>query len=230
MRFICAGLSKTGTKSLVAALRYLGYTVYDIEENWRYHMDEWIKAFQGTNPDFTAMYASVDTAIDLPPYLFVRDILVALPELKVILTVRENAEEWLTSLTRSLDIWWSVYNQRWLKLARVLTPTGRKWATLIRHQTAALNTLDYTRHIEEVKAIVPADRLLVFNVKEGWEPLCAFLGHEAPSIPFPHRNKKSEFIPDMINKSSIVARMRMELTIILSCFVLIIGICLILLF
>jgi hypothetical protein len=46
----------------------------------------------------------------------------------------------------------------------------------------------YLRHIDEVKATVPAERLLVYSVTEGWEPLCRFLGHPVPETPFPHAN------------------------------------------
>jgi len=46
----------------------------------------------------------------------------------------------------------------------------------------------YIRHIDEVKTSVPEERLLVFSVTEGWEPLCRFLGHPVPAIPFPHAN------------------------------------------
>lgn len=41
---------------------------------------------------------------------------------------------------------------------------------------------------EEVRRNVPSERLLVFNVKEGWAPLCRFLGKEIPDVPFPHAN------------------------------------------
>jgi hypothetical protein len=41
---------------------------------------------------------------------------------------------------------------------------------------------------------VPAERLLVYEVKEGWEPLCEFLGVEAPKDePFPHLNDTDAF-------------------------------------
>jgi hypothetical protein len=51
----------------------------------------------------------------------------------------------------------------------------------------------YRRNIEEVKAGLPAERLLVFDVAEGWEPLCAFLGLPVPDIPFPSTNNTKEF-------------------------------------
>ena len=51
----------------------------------------------------------------------------------------------------------------------------------------------YNEWIEEVKSTVPADRLLVFNTKDGWGPLCEFLDMPAPSQPFPKTNAKDEF-------------------------------------
>jgi len=52
----------------------------------------------------------------------------------------------------------------------------------------------YERHNEEVKRCVPAERLLVFDVKQGWEPLCQFLGVPVPEgVPFPHLNDTAEF-------------------------------------
>jgi Sulfotransferase domain len=46
----------------------------------------------------------------------------------------------------------------------------------------------FERHNEEVKRRVPAERLLVYEIKEGWGPLCDFLGVEEPDKPFPHLN------------------------------------------
>lgn len=51
----------------------------------------------------------------------------------------------------------------------------------------------YDDHVEQVKKTVPADRLLVFKLGDGWEPLCKFLGTEIPNIPFPNANAAEEF-------------------------------------
>ena len=51
----------------------------------------------------------------------------------------------------------------------------------------------FHRHNEEVQSKVPADRLLVWEVKEGWEPICRFLGVEVPDTPFPHLNDTASF-------------------------------------
>jgi hypothetical protein len=50
----------------------------------------------------------------------------------------------------------------------------------------------FNRHNEEVKRRVPKERLLVYEVKEGWGPLCEFLGVEEPDKPFPHVNEAAE--------------------------------------
>ena len=51
----------------------------------------------------------------------------------------------------------------------------------------------FTRHIEEVKEYVPEEKLLVYEVRQGWGPLCAFLGVDVPDQEFPHLNKKENF-------------------------------------
>jgi hypothetical protein len=51
----------------------------------------------------------------------------------------------------------------------------------------------YRRRIEEVKAAIEPGRLLVFDVAEGWEPLCRFLGKPLPATPFPRTNSTAEF-------------------------------------
>ena len=58
----------------------------------------------------------------------------------------------------------------------------------------------YKERIEEVKRVVPADKLLVFEVADGWEPLCKFLGVDVPDVPFPAINKRKE----MINKLAVM--------------------------
>jgi hypothetical protein len=51
----------------------------------------------------------------------------------------------------------------------------------------------YNRHNEEVKRVIPKDRLLVFEAKDGWEKLCAFLGVPIPDKPYPNMNTTEEF-------------------------------------
>jgi hypothetical protein len=57
----------------------------------------------------------------------------------------------------------------------------------------------FDKHHEEVKAYVPADKLLVYNVADGWEPLCQFLDKPIPATALPHTNKKEDFA-EMLNE------------------------------
>ena len=50
----------------------------------------------------------------------------------------------------------------------------------------------YRIHNHRVKSFVPADKLLVYNLKQGWKPLCDFLECEDPLLAFPHENVKAE--------------------------------------
>jgi hypothetical protein len=52
----------------------------------------------------------------------------------------------------------------------------------------------YRRRTEQVRAAIPPERLLVFEVTEGWEPLCAFLNAPVPDGPFPRTNSTEEFL------------------------------------
>jgi len=81
----------------------------------------------------------------------------------------------------------------------------------------------YLEHNSRVKATIPRDQLLVYNVKQGWKPLCGFLGVDIPDVPFPKLNVKSGGIPDMINKSMIGKRVFNELMVILTAIVMIVA-------
>ena len=70
----------------------------------------------------------------------------------------------------------------------VIQQTGIPMGTDLDGLEAAFST-----HVAAVKAEIPAERLLVYEVKQGWEPLCAFLGVPIPGEPFPRTNNRSEF-------------------------------------
>jgi hypothetical protein len=54
-----------------------------------------------------------------------------------------------------------------------------------------------------VKAAIPAERLLVHSAKDGWEPLCAFLGVPVPEGDYPRTNSKEEFFQHMTRSGRI---------------------------
>ena len=85
MKIIVAGMPKTGTKSITAALRTLGYSVYDAEENFDFCYDEWMKIMTvgGTPEDFNKMYENVDATCDVPACYYWEEMLKAFPNAKV---------------------------------------------------------------------------------------------------------------------------------------------------
>lgn len=88
MKIICAGLPKTGTKSLVTALRHLGYIVYDSPEHALFHKDQWgaILDGNGSSKLFHRMYETVEAVADTPACAMWDHILEAFPDAKVSLT------------------------------------------------------------------------------------------------------------------------------------------------
>jgi len=228
MKIICAGLSKTGTKSLAEALRILGFIVHDFDEHIWFYGDEYNQAIDGQMPDFAAMYKNVDAVVDDPPYFFWKEIKESFPTANVILTERDNAEIWADSLIMTHNVWdRTVQSQLWSRLGMLITPTGRKWSTIRRVVTQLSSSKEgenrkavmaqrYLTHNSRVKALVPRDQLLVFNVKQGWKPLCEFLGVDVPDVPFPRLNVKSRGIPDMINQSMVGNRVFNELMLIVT--------------
>lgn len=226
MKIICAGRPRTGTKSLAAALKYLGFTVDDHIEHMNYHIDEYSKAIDGKMPDFYAMYKDVDVTIATPSCFYWKELKETFPDAKVILTERDNADAWVNSFISgklTVNRAMASFENR---LAMFLTPTGRKWLKIqdshykiynimkYRHrlpldENASDDEKDlrqrltesYTRHNAQVKASIPPDQLLVFNVKQGWKPLCEFLGVDAPDEPFPRLNVKNEKMTGFTNQT-----------------------------
>ena len=119
------------------------------------------------------------------------------PDAPVILTVREP-EGWYRSMVNTI---WAVHQagieaghgpdtDPMARLRDVMMWVGSFHGKFL-DKNYAINF--FHRHIERVKAKVPNDKLLVFDVKEGWEPLCRFLQVQVPDKPFPHLNDTEAF-------------------------------------
>ena len=151
---------------------------------------------------------------DNPAADLYREQLRSFPGAKVILTVRDSPDKWVASwkvLMQFIEIQerpftlrypsfiqWIPFMRAWKRLRDVVgthlgLPPGaliRDWARL--PDPEAWLARQYEAHNAQVKAHVPSEKLLVFNVKEGWAPLCAFLGKDVPPEPFPNVNESAE--------------------------------------
>lgn len=89
MKVIVAGYPKTGTKTMVAALEQLGYTVFDYMENYEFLGEDWVRIMENgvKEGDFRRMYSRVDACTDMPCCFYWEEILREFPDAKVIYVV-----------------------------------------------------------------------------------------------------------------------------------------------
>ena len=198
MKVICVGMGKTGTKSITKALRYLGFTVFDFEEQNLDFFDHWVDVFQnGVKPDVKRVYQHADAVVDMPGSFIYEEILEVYPDCKVILSEREE-DSWLNSLVNQ----YQQFQPRLHKLT-MLSATARKVVNALEfYSNATVGSYNpkstyvfrkrFRIHNHRVKSIIPKSKLLVYNVKQGWKPLCDFMGCEVPTVPFPHENVRGE--------------------------------------
>lgn len=195
MRLINAGLGRTGTTSLKAALETLGHApVFHTTDLLTSAKDigVWEAAMKGEGVDWRTFFAPYEV-VDWPAAFFYRDIIRAHPEAKVMVSVRDP-EGWFESTqgvlkqVRSLN----------LPIPQVRRVKGFLEAGLAtffegKSEDKAYMVSFFERHTEAVKSFVGAENVLVYSVEEGWEPLCDFLGVDVPQEPFPRLNQQEGF-------------------------------------
>ena len=193
------------------ALRILGYNVYDCPEHFDLHVDEWLAIYCGEKtPDFVAMYEGVDAVTDLPPAFWYEEIFQVFPDARVILTVRDNDEVWMQSVLKHRRLLQGHCVYKFYSLLTLLSTKARKVRNLARLEfmaaygsTSAIAILykkKYNEHNDRVQAVIPKEKLLVYNVKQGWGPLCEFLGVDVPSQEFPRANVASSVTLDNMRR------------------------------
>ena len=194
------GFGRTGTHSLGLALEKLGfgpcYSMHEVARNPG-HCEIWNHAMDGKPIDWVSFFHSYKSAVEWPSVAFFDEILQRFPTTLIILTMRDP-ESWYESAANSIfeALELSAYNpdpekreSSGVSRRLILDHTfgGRYW-----DKQYALEV--YQEHIDHVVRIVPKERLLQFEVKEGWEPLCKFLGKRVPNEPFPRMNERTAFI------------------------------------
>lgn len=197
LKVIGTGVGRTGTYSLKLALNELGLgPCYHMEEvilQMPKHLPLWQAVVAG-EADWNAIYENYSSAVDWPTATFYKELYAAYPQAKFVLTVR-SPESWAASFGATIS---SLVAGKadappqmleWLEMAQsVIESCGFTVGS-----SPEKLALDFARHTEAVKAAIPENQLLVFDVREGWAPLCEFLGLQAPSTPFPRTNNREEF-------------------------------------
>ncbi len=210
MRIIGAGFGRTGTLSLKTALERLGYgpchhmkEVIERPEQIR----RWLALAEGRPVSWEDLLRGYHSCVDWPSAAYWRELAGHFPEAKVVLTVRDP-QRWLASMNAT------VFKQRrrerglggramrglsslldtdfaaFTKMTR-LTVEERVFGGRWEDPAELLRT--FQAHIDDVVAAIPPGRLLRFEVGQGWEPLCGFLGVAVPEGPFPQVNDSADF-------------------------------------
>lgn len=200
LSIIGSGFGRTGTKSLKEAVELLGYApchhMHEIVEHPE-QVAHWQALAAGKPVDWNEVFAGYKSQVDWPGAYVWRQLSEAFPEAKVVHS------------TRPADAWWNSYSKTIAKLMTNyeniplpphISNMMTAWIDMVARHTFGGKFADrdtciaaFQRHDQEVRETIPANRLLVFNVADGWEPLCNFLNVPIPATAFPHRNLRADF-------------------------------------
>jgi hypothetical protein len=183
--------------SLRAALEQLGIgPCYHMKRTLFNYFDQvfYMRAWEGKDVNWIKFFRRYNSVVDWPTCSFYKELMAIYPDAKILLNIREP-EAWYDSMYETIYAIQAAF-PFWFP------PVVKKLHDEIIWKGNLKGTFEdrekcisvYKEWIEEVKKTVPADRLLIYNVKEGWQPLCDFLGVPVPQgKPFPHINERKSF-------------------------------------
>jgi hypothetical protein len=215
MKLIGAGLPRTGTLSQKVALEMLGLAPCYHMVNVLADLDEaqiWSRAVDGEEP-WDEVFEGFPATVDWPGSFFYKELADFYPDAKVLLSIREG-DAWVKSMRDT--IWGLFYDDILIRdLSSARTRVDSKWKGYIelmkkmwQHSGLISHGADtdaesmkqaMERFNDEVQQTIPPERLLVWSVGDGWEPLCEFLEMPVPDTPFPHLNDSQEFTQRIID-------------------------------
>lgn len=217
---LCLGAPRTGTASMIEALRILGYKnchhgweiTENLEQIWQWKVID--RASDATFPnlptyrnkpfsraEWDEIFGAYDAVSDVAA-LYATSIIPAYPGAKVIL-IERDVDRWYKSvvaITKNFDD--PKYRSRAIRFGKFADfPVSEVCFRMWQGWTGSESPNDihanlksaFIRHNEYVKEAVPAENLLKFNLGDGWGPLCQFLGTPVPDVPFPHVNDAADY-------------------------------------
>jgi hypothetical protein len=201
LKVIGVGLGRTGTMSLKVALEQLGFgPCYHMVEVFA-HAPESFRLWEAVvrdEPNWEAVFEGYAATVDYPGCTFWRELVSHYPDAKVILTIRDPAS-WFASVSKTIFGTFSRDAIAGSPAAPFFESTVFSDFDHERMGDEAYMTGFFDRWNAAVIAEVPAEKLLTFQAKDGWAPLCKFLGVPVPNMPYPRVNSRE----DWGNRSSI---------------------------
>jgi hypothetical protein len=200
LKVIGAGFGRTGTMSMKAALEQLGfgpcYHMVECLPRGPQHWQKWVDAIRG-KPDWDTLFNGFGSTVDFPASTSYKALAAQYPDAKVILTVRDP-ERWFESTQETIFApHWIEYLKK-VEMGNFIQLTINDYLQDRMHDKGHL-IQRFQEHTEEVRNSIPASRLMVFEVKEGWRPLCEFLDLPEPDADFPFIND-TEATKEILNK------------------------------
>ncbi|RDW70978.1 hypothetical protein BP6252_07541 [Coleophoma cylindrospora] len=209
LEVIGAGLPRAATSSMQAAFEILGYTPCLHMAQIIPHTDRLQLLLDAAREEdrekrhkmVRTLMAGHQGLCDFPVFFFLSDLLDMYPDIKIVLNKRENSQVWLKSAWESLgffftwkfwlsgrlirtDRLWYALNMECVKMTKTKYGVDNIWSE---------KAYDVYHKMVHEEAAKRGKEVLEFQPKEGWEPLCKFLGKPVPSEPFPRLNEKAAF-------------------------------------
>ena len=196
---IGAGFGRTGTLSLKVALETLNLgPCHHMEEVFTNpgQLPFWKAAIDGKDMDWDQVFAGFSSTVDWPSTHYWRELSEHYPQARVLLSVRP-VEIWCKSFAATI--------RKLLEMKDSIPDEYVRSILDMAYQMIAVETFDDAMHdedrlraafqqrIDEVTASIDSERQLVFDVAEGWGPLCRFLDRPVPDVEFPNINNQEEF-------------------------------------
>jgi hypothetical protein len=202
LEIIGPGFGRTGTNSLKLALEHLSFGpchhMFEVRDNPEL-LPDWEAVARGEPVDWDRVFRGYKSQVDWPGARYWRELARHFPEAKVILTVRDP-DAWFDSVQATIVPFIAARGMHpsphvnaiaEMAYRAIVAPIFEDRLSDRDHATRV-----FREHIAVVKAEIPAHRLLVLDLRKGWQPLCDFLGVEVPDVPFPKTNSSKEFVEE----------------------------------
>jgi hypothetical protein len=196
---IGAGFGRTGTMSIKMALEQLGLgPCHHMEEVFANpaQLPHWLAAADGQKVDWDEVFIGYNSTIDWPSAHYWRDLANVYPDSKILLSVRSTNRWWesfsgtIKTILQNKDSIPDEHPRSVINMAYKII-VEQTFGGALNDKAVVLS--EYQKRIDDVKQAIPADRLLIFDVTEGWAPLCEFLNLPIPDGDFPRSNSRDEF-------------------------------------
>ena len=204
VKVVGAGVGRTGTSSLKLALKeLLGGRCHHMSETEEHpsQYPVWQAAAEGVMPDWGEFLKDYVALVDWPGAAFWPELSAAFPNALVLLSVRD-AESWYESASETILVERSDDLPEWAAM----------WAAIMNNRFCdepgdrAKVMAAMEAHNAAVQAAIPPERLLIWKVSDGWEPLCRALDKPVPDKTFPHINTRQQFHEEWIEQKTFPGR------------------------